>query len=117
MAGFFGKLFNRNNDNKKEDSYFLDPDSAKTVGDINYMRKSATVRRTFPKTKSGGGGAEITIEVSSIDKREIVEGKEKETPQPPTTKFEPKVPERRSAKDSSSMDMFRNMAKDIRKPQ
>ncbi len=116
MAGFFGRLFNRNNDNKKEDSYFLDPDSAKTVGDINYMRKSATVRRTFPKTKDGGG-AEITIEVSAMEKREIAEGMAKETPQTPTPTFEPKAPERRSAKDSSSMDMFRKMAKDIRKPQ
>ncbi len=116
MAGFFGKLFNRNNDSKKEDSYFLDPDSAKTVGDINYMRKPVTVRRTFPKTKTGGGG-EITLEVSSIEKRELEGVTKAETPTIPETKFEPKIPERRTAKDSNSMDMFRNMAKEIRKSQ
>lgn len=110
MAGFFGRLFNRNNDKQNEDSYFLDPDAAKTVGDIEYMRKSATVRRTFPKTKTGGGG-EITIDVSSIDKREIKNESNSEM----TKTNETQVSERRTAKDSKGMDMFRNMARDIRK--
>lgn len=116
MAGFFGRLFNRN---QSDDSYFLDPDTAKTLGDINYMRKTAKIKHTFPKTKEGEGG-EIILEVSSIDKKEIAETTPSASPASPTfneTKFEPKVPERRTAKDSNSMDMFRKMAKDIRKPQ
>jgi hypothetical protein len=35
--------------------FFLDPDDAMTMGDINYMRTSKRTRRTFPKTASNKG--------------------------------------------------------------
>ncbi|MCS6960694.1 MAG: hypothetical protein RMK91_11685 [Pseudanabaenaceae cyanobacterium SKYGB_i_bin29] len=115
MAGFFGWLFNRNND-QGGDSYFLDPDTAKTLGDINYMRKPSTVRRTFAKTKSGGGG-EVVVQVSSLEKKVIEEkpGMDSSSSTTNQTQFTPQPTDRRSAKDSNSLDFFRNMAKEIRR--
>ncbi|MFN3360720.1 MAG: hypothetical protein ACK421_04725 [Pseudanabaenaceae cyanobacterium] len=117
MAGFFGWLFNRSN-NQSEDSYFLDPDTAKTLGDINYMRKPSTVRRTFAKTKTGGGG-EVVLQVSSLEKQVVAVQQEAETAansnNTTPSQFTPRPTDRRTAKDSNSMDLFRNMAKEIRR--
>lgn len=117
MAGLFGWLFNRNN-NQSEDNYFLDPDTAKTLGDINYMRKPSTVRRTFAKTKTGGGG-EVVVQISSLEKQVVevkqeAEAKENSNNTIPS-QFTPQPTDRRTAKDSNSMDLFRNMAKEIRR--
>ena len=49
--------------------FFLDPDDAQTLGDINYMRKSIRVRHTFPKTLKNPQGFAIEKEVSSSDDR------------------------------------------------
>jgi hypothetical protein len=49
--------------------FFLQPDDAKSLGDVNFMRKSVRVRRTFPKTKSNPNGFEVVKEVSSVDAR------------------------------------------------
>ncbi len=49
--------------------FFLDPDDAMTMGDINYMRKSTRTRRTFPKTLKNKDGFSFENEVSSIENR------------------------------------------------
>lgn len=49
------------------DDFFLQPDDAKSLGDVNFMRKSVRVRRTFPKTKKNPNGFEVVKEVSSVD--------------------------------------------------
>lgn len=128
MAGFFGlfggktKYVDGNgNDSqadngKSQEAFFLNPDDAKTLGNIDYMRKSYKIRRTFPKTKSNQV-TEFIQEISSIDK---ISGQ----PVQPTSSqvSEPKsetpsqsqsTPVRRGA--DSSMDMFRNMAREIKK--
>jgi hypothetical protein len=51
------------------DDFFLQPDDAKSLGDVNFMRKSVRVRRTFPKTKTNPNGFEVVKEVSSVDAR------------------------------------------------
>ncbi|MEL6929388.1 MAG: hypothetical protein AAFO95_12230 [Cyanobacteria bacterium J06600_6] len=46
--------------------FFLSPDDAMTMGDIEYMRTSKRTRRTFPKTLSNKEGFAIENEVSSV---------------------------------------------------
>lgn len=115
MAGLFG-LFGKKN-NKVEDAYFLEPDDAKTFGDIDYMRTPKTTRRTFPKTITNREGGELIQEVSS----------EKAAKKNPNEAIKPKSASNNSDEANSSftplpnrntdttMDMFRNMAKNIKK--
>ena len=62
MAGFLGL-------GGSSESYFLEPDDSKTMGDIDYMRTSKKVKRTFPNTKGWGdvGASEKTV--SAYDER------------------------------------------------
>jgi hypothetical protein len=113
MAGLFG-LFGKKS-NKVEGAYFLNPDEAKTFGDIDYMRTSKTTRRTFPKTLSNSEGGELIQEVSS---EKIAKKDSKEVIKPKSTannsesdSFTPRI----NAKTDTNMDMFRNMAKNIKK--
>ena len=53
--------------------FFLSPDDAQTLGDINYMRKSVRVRHTFPKTLRNPDGFAVEKEVSSSEDR-VVDG-------------------------------------------
>jgi hypothetical protein len=133
MAGFFG-LFgsktkyvdepdtNESAGSSQKEEFFLSADEAKTLGDVNFMRQSKTVRRTFAKTKSGGGG-ELVQEISSLGKTK--KGGPQASPSAATSSSAP-TPEATSPskaqetaskrrRSDSSMDMFRNMAKDLRK--
>jgi hypothetical protein len=49
--------------------FFLEPDESKTLGDVNFMRKSVRVRRTFPKTKKNQNGFEVVREISSTEEK------------------------------------------------
>ena len=115
--------------------FFLSPDDAQTLGDINYMRKSVRVRHTFPKTLKNPNGFAVEKEVSSSEDR-VVDGFNtgasettfSSTFSSPTVQTTPTVD---SSSDSSnsesvvatpkkrpqgtSMDMFRNMARNIGK--
>ncbi|MEM7593109.1 MAG: hypothetical protein AAF383_16605 [Cyanobacteria bacterium P01_A01_bin.83] len=135
--------------------FFLSPDDAMTMGDINYMRKTKRTRRTFPKTLANKDGFAIENEVSSIEDRSnvyqnsntnqnttvntvfnptpstqaqpgITGGSavtQTETTQPapaqpaaPAPSFEAPKPstEKRQPSGDDGMDMFRNMAKNMR---
>jgi hypothetical protein len=136
--------------------FFLSPDDAMTMGDINYMRTSKRTRRTFPKTLKNKDGFEFENEVSSMDNRNNlykgsntnqnttvntvfnptpssqsqpgITGGSAVTQTNPVREFTPEVQplsqtnfdapkpaaEKRRPSDNS-MDMFRNMAKNIRK--
>ncbi|MGJ3250725.1 MAG: hypothetical protein ACFE0J_06300 [Elainellaceae cyanobacterium] len=132
MTGFIRGLFgskrkqgageNANTAAKKPKAYFLDSDDAKTFGDIDYMKTAKSVKRTFPKTKTNQGEFSLTKNVSAMEDG----SPNRETPptfgQPvstnnsapqPTFKEEDKTDQRR--RSDTSMDMFRNMARDIRK--
>ena len=49
--------------------FFLSPDDAMTMGDINYMRKPVRTKRTFPKTLKNKDGFAFENEVSSLENR------------------------------------------------
>lgn len=120
MAGLFGLFGGKKKNNQAEssndkNSFFLDPDEAKSLGDIDYMRSSQKIRRTFPKTRNNEV-TEIVKEVSSLkvstpsDKAKGVNTES--TSVQPETENQSK-PARRV--NDSSMDLFRQMAKDIKK--
>ena len=112
----------------KAGAYFLDADQAKTYGDIDYMRTAKAVRRTFPKTASQPEEKEFVQTVSAMSA--ATQGKpgefvspltqaalEKITDQPSTEASFASAPQpvTQRRKADSSMNMFRNMAKEIRK--
>jgi hypothetical protein len=76
MAGFFG-LFGKQTKYVDEpmdmsapqptEAFYLEPDDAKTLGNIDFMRKPKTIRRTFPKTASNQKGGESIKQISSME--------------------------------------------------
>jgi len=104
---------------RAKDAFFLDADDAKTYGNIDYMRSSKTVRRTFAKKR---GETEEKESIKKISALESVKLKEKESLASKTTAsvsqpgFEPTLtPSLDRRKVDTNLDMFRNMAKDIKK--
>lgn len=136
--------------------FFLSPDDAMTMGDIDYMRKAKRTRRTFPKTLKNPNGFDLENEVSSTeDRSKMYKGNNNNqniaantvfNPTPSSqsqpgvtggsavtqTDFQPQAasapapapapkfqasesttPEQRRQSDDG-MDMFRNMAKNMR---
>ena len=83
--GLFDRFLNQNSkdsDNtikprkpakEKPAEFFLDADSSSSLGDVNYMRESKTIRRTFPGTANSPGTKEqimtVAAETESVDKR------------------------------------------------
>ncbi|MGL5082705.1 MAG: hypothetical protein ACRC8A_14560 [Microcoleaceae cyanobacterium] len=65
MTGFIRGLFKRNND-RPEQSFYLDSDNAKSYGDIDYMRRASTVKKTFPK--AAGEDMPKPAPISSMEK-------------------------------------------------
>lgn len=114
LFGLFGKKDKKDDAKDTESSYFLDQDSAKTFGNIDYMKTPKAVKKTFP-TVNGVKGAEITEIISASEKMDGSNAEIKEvSPTAETTpppKFEPKI----NTRVDSSMDIFLNMAKDIKK--
>ncbi|MGB3494365.1 MAG: hypothetical protein WBA57_16680 [Elainellaceae cyanobacterium] len=129
MTGFIKGLFKKkdvdNNASASESeapqgkgAYFLKPDDAKTFGDIDYMRTSKTVKRTFAK-----GDARVR-QISAMNEAEVngttgfsqpPKPTAQPAPQTETSTFKPSSSETKRRSPDSNMDMFRNMAKDIRK--
>lgn len=101
----------------KPGAYFLDADSARTWGDIDYMRSSRSIRRTFP---GQGGEIEVKAQVSAFDQQLATEATSEgsgNTPiaaaTMPVTQTSEELMERRQL--DTSMDLFRSMARDIKK--
>lgn len=120
MAGLFG-LFGRKTKyvsdptpvaKEDKDAFFLDSDSAKTLGDIEFMRKSKVLKRSFPKTLKGKG-REVVKFVSSMKVADVNENQ--------TISAQPELPVETNGATSdrkrldSSLDVFRKMARDLRK--
>jgi hypothetical protein len=104
---------------KKVRSYYLDPDEAKSLGNVEYMRTARTVEKTFM------GGKYRTVE--SVSALEVVDITEKTDATPSPDDVSPQTPTGKQSQAPASpsprrqagndMDMFRNMARDIkRKP-
>ena len=137
LFGLFGKK-----EEGPKDPYFLSPDESKTYGDIDYMRTSKTVRRTFVKTVGNPEGGEVVSQVSSNKMmKSSGNAARKITPKTTSSSFSssfsstnasapvtettpapvqettpaPKVQPTPKPAQDTSMDMFRNMAKKIRR--
>jgi len=135
MTGFIRGLFGGNRKPrapkppKQRGAFFLDEDEAKTFGDIDYMRSSKVVKRTFARKKGQTEEMETVRQISAMQRQDVDEnGLVKRQPmnnassmQSSTPSFEsaskpaeaPKFERRKAA--SNDMDMFRNMARDIKK--
>jgi hypothetical protein len=157
LFGLFGK---KDEDPQPKDAFFLEEETAKSMGDTSYMKAAKSVRRTYPKV-AGGEYFEVVKTVSSSkssvnDSRKNGLPKNVETtssysapatsfssassfgssysapaptpapaPEPTFSAPEPAAPavspsvsneaSQARRKSDSGMDMFRNMAKDIRK--
>jgi hypothetical protein len=59
--GFWNKIFG------KGGSYFLDDESAKGLGDTEYMKQTKAIRRTYPSTAGSGESFEVTKQVNAMD--------------------------------------------------
>ena len=131
----FGKGAKKD-DTAPKQAYYLNDDDAKTFGNIDYMRSTKVVKRTFAKKK---GQTEHMESIRSISATKMTDldgnpsnakvsdpttfgnidflGKKAEPAKsesaPPQSVQRTERPKRAAA--SNDMDMFRNMAKDIRK--
>jgi hypothetical protein len=52
---------------EKKDDFFLDAEASSSLGDVNFMRRSNTIRHTFPGTLDSPGGKEMVAEVASME--------------------------------------------------
>lgn len=55
------------NQPKTDNTFFLEPEAASTMGDVSLMKRSNTIRRTFPGTLDNPGNKEMVAEVSSME--------------------------------------------------
>ncbi|MGK7919573.1 MAG: hypothetical protein AB4080_06150 [Trichodesmium sp.] len=127
MTGFIRGLFGNQDNNQPKEAFFLDPDSASSLGDVNFMRKSKTVKRSYPKAvgKINLIEGETEKAVSSMQMKETVG----ETPTPSysstssfstssstqSSTFTPTTVKPRSVSNSSDGLDFKSMARDINK--
>jgi hypothetical protein len=113
VIGFIKGLFGSSNEEatpQPKDAFYLSNDDSKTFGNIDYMRSVKKTRRTFPK-QAVGEDNEFIQEVSATDK--VTEAQPSFTAGfTPTASSSPETAARRQ---DSSMDMFRNMARDMKK--
>ena len=102
---------------RKAEAYYLSPDDAKTYGDIEFMRSEKSIRRTFPKAKMGTDNESIR-KISSLasiadENRFISPDSQPAQPQATAPASTPEIDDRR--RTDTNMDMFRNMAREMRK--
>ncbi|MEB3335174.1 MAG: hypothetical protein VKP70_09330 [Cyanobacteriota bacterium] len=57
------------NPRKTDNTFFLDADSSSSMGDVNFMRRSNTIRHTFPGNADSPGEKEMVAEVASMEAR------------------------------------------------
>ncbi len=143
MTGFIGRLFgSKDKASEKEtkaeaptpvkkerpaaaptprDAFFLDADSAGGMGNVEYMRTVKKVKRTYAKTVDSPEHMEQVKEISALNGKISAAGSNGSTPTSASEPQQPQsaVPQNNEAQQrrrtDTSMDMFRNMAKDIRK--
>jgi hypothetical protein len=104
------------------EAFFLDSDEAKSLGDIDYMRTAKTIKRTYAKYKSVDQGGMTTIKQVSATEETIAPAEktaQTSTFSEPTSSFNGSNGSNGStsrASTDTSMDLFRKMAKDVKKP-
>lgn len=100
-------------------AYFLSDDDAKSYGNIEYMRSSKTVRRTFAKKRGETVEKESVRQISALEAKRLQEqGASVQKIAPSEVSIQPAVKKDASAdrrKVDTNLDMFRKMAKDMKK--
>lgn len=96
---------------RNNEAYFLNSDDAQTFGNLDYMRLSKSVRRTFSKKKLGKDNESIRL-ISSIQSPVVNLATTTDAANQANGSVS-KASARRTA--DSSMDMFRKMAREIKK--
>ena len=127
MSGFIGALFGLFGGKKAEDqgsgeAFFLDADSASSLGDVDFMRKSIAVKRSYPKAAGKINLIEGETEkaASSMQVKETI-GEAKTASYSSTSSstqsstFTPTTVKPRSISNSNSEIDFTSMARDIKK--
>ncbi|MEL6468715.1 MAG: hypothetical protein AAFQ74_03230 [Cyanobacteria bacterium J06623_4] len=144
--GLFEFVFGKGapkDDTAPKQAYYLDNDDAKTFGNIDYMRSSKVVKRTFAKKKGQKEHLESVRSISAVKMTDLDGNPSNASVAQPTTfgstdflgssaskpaapaassnassapaESAPKPTEKRKPSSSNDMDLFRNMAKDIRR--
>ncbi|MCP9774535.1 hypothetical protein [Cyanobium sp. WAJ14-Wanaka] len=69
LKGGAGTSSNNNTPKPKKEveTFFLDADSSGSMGNVDFMRRSNTIRRTFPGTVDNPGNKEMVAEVASME--------------------------------------------------
>ncbi len=100
-------------------AYFLSDDDAKSYGNIEYMRSSKTVRRTFARKRGETVEKESIRQISALEAKRLQEqGLSVEKIAPSEVSIQPAVKKDASSerrKVDTNLDMFRKMAKDMKK--
>lgn len=125
MAGLFGlgktKYVDEPDNNleqnqEKKTAFFLDADEAKTLGNIEFMRKPNIIKRSFPKIR-GSQGKKVVTEISSMEVKTVnnqaITDNTVAKPEVAIPVSNDEIAVRRST--DSSLDLFRQMAKNIKK--
>jgi hypothetical protein len=118
MAGLFGLFGGKKSTDSDKGSFFLDKDDAKTFGDIDYMRATKTVKRTFARKKGVTEELESVKQVSAMESNNrttAISGSNSVSPETAETQAEVEQVKSQRRNSDRGMDMFRNMARDIRK--
>ncbi len=53
----------------KAETFFLDPEASTSLGDVQFMKRSNTIRHTFPGNADSPGDKEMVAEVGSMQAR------------------------------------------------
>ncbi|AFY27759.1 hypothetical protein [Cyanobium gracile] len=53
----------------KAETFFLDPEASSSLGDVKFMKRSNTIRHTFPGNADSPGEKEMVAEVASMEAR------------------------------------------------
>ncbi|NEP77650.1 MAG: hypothetical protein F6K39_05385 [Okeania sp. SIO3B3] len=129
MSGFIGAFFGlfggKKDDNQPKEAFFLDADSASSLGDVDFMRKSIAVKRSYPKAagKINLIEGETEKSASSMQVKEII-GEAKTASYSSSTStssstqsstFNSTPVQPRTISNSNDGLDFKNMARDIKK--
>ncbi|MGB3309390.1 MAG: hypothetical protein WBG32_14235 [Nodosilinea sp.] len=104
---------------KVEGAYFLNEDDAKSYGNIEYMRSSKTVRRTYAKKRGDTAERESIRQISALEAKRLQDqGLPVQKVSSADVFSQPAVKKDASSerrKVDTNLDMFRKMAKDMKK--
>ncbi|NEQ72351.1 MAG: hypothetical protein F6K23_04210 [Okeania sp. SIO2C9] len=130
MSGFIGALFGlfggKKDDNQPKEAFFLDADSASSLGDVNFMRKSIAVKRSYPKaagkinliegeTEKAASSMQVKETVGEAKTASYASSTSTSSSSTQSSTFTPTTVKPRSISNSNSEIDFTSMARNIKK--